>query len=525
MWQLPPLTPEEILLYSRKSRTDDPLKSVEEVLAKHEQMLDEWVKRNFPDMGPIPEENRYREVVSGETLDSRPKIQKVLRLAESSRYKAILVVEPQRLSRGDLEDIGRLVKILRYSNTLVLTLPYNYDLRDERDRDQFERELKRGNEFLEYQKKILNNGRLLSVQNGNYLGKVPPYGYKKIVVMEGKQKCHTLEPDPERAPYVKMMFELYRDGLGWDRITDRLNAIGAPPPTGKKWYKATLSHLLKNEHYIGKVVWSRRKNKKQIIDGELVISRPYAEEYLVFEGKQPAIIDMDLWNAVQEKRGKIPRNTKAHNLTNPLAGIAYCKKCGRALNRREFNYKDGRQKSAPRFLCPNARNCGQGSASVQEVIDEVISELRSAIADFEIQIERGQDNSAEINQRTIKNLKKRELELREEEIAQWDEKIKGLIPQHVFERLNQTTLDELEKVRQRICDAEQSVTEQIDIKEKRATYQEAIDALLDPDATVKRQNELLKRCLVKMVFDRKRKTGHPSRATPEPLDIKFTRVV
>lgn len=525
MWQLPPLTPDEILLYSRKSRTDDPLKSVEEVLAKHEQMLDDWVERNLPGMGRIPEKNRYREVVSGETLDSRPKIQKVLRLAESPQYKAVLVVEPQRLSRGDLEDIGRLVKILRYSNTLVLTLPYNYDLRDERDRDQFERELKRGNEFLEYQKKILNNGRLLSVQNGHYLGKVPPYGYKKIVVMEGKQKCHTLEPDPERAPYVKMMFELYRDGLGWDRIVDRLNAIGAPPPTDDVWYKATLAHLLKNEHYIGKVVWSRRKNQKQIIDGELVVSRPYAEEYLVFEGKHPAIIDMDLWNAVQEKRGKIPRNTKAHNLTNPLAGIAYCKKCGRALNRREYLHKDGRQKSAPRFLCPNARNCGQGSASVQEVIDEVLSELRQAVADFEIQIEQGPDNSAETNRQTIKNLQKRELELREQEIAQWDEKIKGQIPPHVFERLNKKTLDDLENVRKKIRDAEKVVTEQIDIKARKATYQEAIDTLLDPDATVKRQNELVKRCLAKMVFNRERKNGHRSHGTPEPLDIKFTRIV
>ena len=65
MWQLPLLTPEEILLYSRKSQTDDPTLTTEETLAKHEQMLDEWVERNLPGMGKIPEENRYREVVSG----------------------------------------------------------------------------------------------------------------------------------------------------------------------------------------------------------------------------------------------------------------------------------------------------------------------------------------------------------------------------------------------------------------------------------------------------------------------------
>lgn len=174
MWQLPPLSPENILKYLRKSRTDDPMLTVEEVLSKHEQMLDDWVRQKFPGAPGIPEENCYREVVSGETIESRPKVQELLRQIESPKYKAILIVEPQRLSRGDLEDIGRLVKLLRYSNTIVITLQYSYDLRDERDRDMFERELKRGNEFLEYQKRVMGNGRLLSVQNGNFIGQKPP---------------------------------------------------------------------------------------------------------------------------------------------------------------------------------------------------------------------------------------------------------------------------------------------------------------------------------------------------------------
>ena len=41
MWNLPPMKPDGIILYLRKSRTDDPILSVEEVLAKHEQMHDE----------------------------------------------------------------------------------------------------------------------------------------------------------------------------------------------------------------------------------------------------------------------------------------------------------------------------------------------------------------------------------------------------------------------------------------------------------------------------------------------------
>ena len=83
-----------------------------------------------------------------------------MQLLESSNVKGVLVVDPQRLSRGDLEDCGRLIKLLRYTKTHVITPQKTYDLDDEYDRDAFERELKRGNEYLEYFKKIQNRGRL-----------------------------------------------------------------------------------------------------------------------------------------------------------------------------------------------------------------------------------------------------------------------------------------------------------------------------------------------------------------------------
>ena len=169
MYIIPQFKGEEKVKYLRKSQADDPLLSVEEILAKHEQMLDEWVERFQPDGGPIPERNTFREVVSGETIAARPAMKELLRLIESPKIKAVLITEPSRLTRGDLEDIGYLVKILRYTNTIVITLNYAFDLNDERDRDQFERELMRGNEYLEYTKKIRLNGRIASVKNGNFM--------------------------------------------------------------------------------------------------------------------------------------------------------------------------------------------------------------------------------------------------------------------------------------------------------------------------------------------------------------------
>ena len=60
----------EIIMYLRKSRSDDPYMTVEEVLARHERQLQEYALSSFGSI--IPEERIFREVVSGETIADRP---------------------------------------------------------------------------------------------------------------------------------------------------------------------------------------------------------------------------------------------------------------------------------------------------------------------------------------------------------------------------------------------------------------------------------------------------------------------
>lgn len=523
MWQLPPLRPEEIIFYLRKSRADDPLLSVEEVLSKHEQMLDDWMARNLPGAGPVPARNRYREIVSGETIDSRPRLLEVLRRIESPDIKAVLCVESARLSRGSLKDIGHLVELFRYSGTYFLTTQYWYDLRDARDRADLERELMQGNSFLEYHKKIQQNGRLLSVQRGNFIGQHAPYGFKKVQIKEGKEKCFTLEPDPETAPVVKLIFELYRDGMGMTRIADKLDAMGIPAPAGGKWVPDTIPRFLKNEHYLGKVVWNKRPTTRKIQDGQIVVSRPVAEEYLVYEGKHPAIIDQELWDAVQARRGTIPPNKMAGNFSNPLSGLLFCRTCDRAMTRRTYKNKEGKERSVPRVACTDQRRCGTASARLDDVLAEVVKVLRSTIEDFEIRIEQGTDDSAEIHRQMVDRMEKRLHELKELEISQWDEKIKGKIPPHVFDRLNSQTLQEIEEVQQALCTARDSVPEPVNLQDKLVTFQAALDALLDPEAPAREKNMLLKECIERIDYHRDRvgKGGHAKRGEEAPMELEF----
>ena len=63
----------------------------------------------------------------------------------------------------------------------------------------FEMEITRGNDYLEYTKRILRRGREASVAKGNYIGSADPYGYKRTVIKkEMGDTCHTLEIIPRK---------------------------------------------------------------------------------------------------------------------------------------------------------------------------------------------------------------------------------------------------------------------------------------------------------------------------------------
>lgn len=494
--------PEEVIDYLRKSRSDDPLLTVEEVLSKHEAMLDEWAEKHLGAV--VPEENKYREVVSGETIAERPEINHVLRLIESPRYKAVAVVEPQRLTRGDLEDIGRLMKLLKHTNTLVITPQRIYDLRDEYDWDAFERELKRGNDYLEYTKKILNRGRLLSVSQGNYVGNTAPYGYDKTFVTEGKRKCPILVPNKEEADVVRMMFDLYvNKDMGCTNICKKFDAMGIKPPKGEHWSAAAMTKMLENIHYIGKVKWNHRKTLTIVEEGEFKKTRPVAKvgEYLIYDGKHEAIVPEELFNAAQAKKGKNTRQKPNTKIRNPFAGLIWCK-CGRAMSLRTYSAHN----SAPRLLCDGQTYCKTGSCLYTEMEERVSAILADCIRDFQVRLKNNEGDSVKLHMRLINNLEAKQKELEAKELAQWEAQADPdpakRMPPHIFQKLNEKLLKEKEEVRQALCKAYESMPEPVDYEEKIAQFTEALNALRNPDVDAATKNRLLKACIERIEYHR-----------------------
>ena len=301
-------------LYLRKSRAD--LEAEErgegETLARHEKMLIELARRYGFSIGKI-----YREIVSGESIEARPVVQELLKDVESGRWKGVLVVEVERLARGDTMDQGRVAKSFKFSNTKIITPIKIYDPNDEFDEEYFEFGLFMSRREYKTINRRLQRGRVSSVKEGKYVGSVAPFGYDRVKLV--KDKGYTLAKNDE-APVVENMFQIYAyNEIAINEVVRRLNLAGFKPRKAKEWTISAVKDILSNPIYIGKIRWDSRKTVKEYKNGKIVNTRPRNENYTLCDGLHEPIIDMETWNIVQEKRSK---HTPAviHNkvVQNPL---------------------------------------------------------------------------------------------------------------------------------------------------------------------------------------------------------------
>lgn len=344
-YELAKIDIEQVIIYLRKSRAERN-ETVEEVLARHEKILQEYAEQTFGNK--IPEKNVYREVVSGETLDERVEIKKIFNRLEKEDIKVLLVVEPQRISRGDMLDCGRVVQILKYTETLVTTITKTYDLNNKFDRQLFESQLTQGNQYLEYHKEIMDRGKALSIREGKYIGSTPPFGYDRKPLDKG----FMLIKHKEEAPIVETVFNLFVDeNLSTLEISNYLNKHQLKPRKNKLWNAGMVRHVLRNEVYYGSLAWGKRPVIKKLINGELNKFRVSKDDYMLVRGMQEPIVSKEKWDLAQEKiKGhKCSRETASRELQNPLAGIVFCKKCGYSLVRIKNTKRDKKRKKVRKY--------------------------------------------------------------------------------------------------------------------------------------------------------------------------------
>ena len=167
---------EQYVKYLRKSRFDRDYAelSVEETLKRHEDILD-----NLASSRGYHIAKTYYEVVSGESIAARPEVQKLLEEVSAGIYTGVLVVDLERLARGNGADQAYISQVFQYSETKIITPLKTYDPTNEFDEEYFEFGLFMSRREYKIINRRLIRGRDSSASEGKYLGSIAPYGYKR----------------------------------------------------------------------------------------------------------------------------------------------------------------------------------------------------------------------------------------------------------------------------------------------------------------------------------------------------------
>ena len=132
--------------------------------------------------------------------------------------------------------------------------------------------------------------------------------------------------DEDEAWVVKLIYLLYLEGYSTIRLRDYLEVSGIAAPMGVDWHPGTIQSMLSNEKYKGDALLQKRvtvdyltkKSKKN--EGE-------APQYYI-EDAHPAIVSKEVWQLVQEERGRRYNLDQKYSAVNPLASKIICEHCG-----------------------------------------------------------------------------------------------------------------------------------------------------------------------------------------------------
>ena len=485
---------ERVAMYLRKSRAVEG-EETEVVLAKHRAQLSRYAAEHMINVVKI-----YEEVVSGDSLFSRPQMLQLLNDIENQEYTGVLCMDIDRLGRGNMKEQGLILETFKNSSTAIITPDKIYDLNNELDETQSEFKTFMARQELKMIKKRLSRGLHLTIEKGGYVSNIP-FGYKRGY----KNKVPTLVPDPEESKYVQMIFSLYNEGYGCQEICNRLNMLGVRPRRSDMFSRSSVRKILTNPVYIGKIVWGQKKHitTKSFNGRKRIVDNP-KENWLVIDGLHQPIIDDETFetaNALLQGKRHPPYRVGGV-IMNPFSGLLFCRRCGRAMTRRAF----GKNK-AEYLLCPTT-GCMK-SSRLENIEHTLIGVLIEQLNTLSLQDENCSTDCHRINDINIlENLKAREKKLQKQRNRLYDLLEQGIYTTEIFDERNNILTEQLNKLSAEIKTLEEKQKRKInqnDLSNIKITH------LLQEywNGTPEEKNKLLK-CVIKKAFYYKAKNAGPN---------------
>lgn len=498
-------------IYLRKSRADRDAETngSGDTLLRHRTALLELARKM-----DLTIHNIYEEVVSGESIANRPEMQKLLAEVESGILDGVLVMEVERLARGNTRDQGIVAETFQYSNTKIITPLKTYDPSDESDQEYFEFGLFMSRREYKTINRRLQRGRMASLQEGKYIAGAAPYGYERVKIKGAKG--YTLSIVEHKADVVRHIYELYINGLlqpdgslkrvGSSIIAKQLDLEGTPSPSSGRWAPYTVRDILSNPTYAGYVRWSWRPTVRKVVDGVLIETRPVNKSMTLIDGLHPPIIDRSVWKQAQDilaAKAYLPMPGN-RTIVNPLAGLVYCDQCGRSLVR----LKGRRGNARDMLLCPN-KDCSCKGSTLDDVEAALLNSLRLWLKEYKLKVTPTLKPAAKANtaplEKALEALIREKETLRTQKGKLYDLLEQGVYSIDVFTQRQNELATRIAVVEETIKETESRLAAERQRRTMHLNIIPRVERLLDVYSqleTPQEKNDMLKTCVEKVIYSK-----------------------
>lgn len=484
-------------IYLRKSRKDAEAeqRGEGETLARHRKILLDYAACNNLNVTRV-----YEEIVSGESIAARPQMQQLLTDVEQGMYEGVIVIEVERLARGDTMDQGLVAQTFKYSDTKIYTPSKIYDPNNEFDEEYFEFGLFMSRREYKTINRRLQRGRRAAASEGKYIAGRPPYGYEIIKIPD--DKGNTLRIIPEQAEVVRQIFSWYVNGLngedvGLSKISAELNRIGIPPHRNDYWCKETLRDIITNPVYVGIIRWGYRRSKKSVVAGQTVVTRPISddENCVMAKGLHEPIISREMFDAAQRKIKSVPPPPVGYKkeLKGALAGLVVCSECGHKMTLRSPS-----SPNKPPYLVCHYRYCTNVSTPYELVEKRLLNVLEGWANKFRVkdnQPREKEKDSTEMLSKSVDNTAKKIETLQSQLDNMFDLLEQGIYTPEMFSSRSRSVSERLEKAKaeyQRLSEQMAKIENAIKAKTEFIPKVEHVLRVYDTLKTPAEKNQVLK---------------------------------
>ncbi len=341
----------QIGIYVRISR-DENGENFETVENQRELLLEYAGKRQLGEVFAVYMDDN----VSGSAFERKG----LLRLKEdvlAGRINLLLLKDLSRLGRNNSKTL-QWIDFLEEYGIRILTVDGRYD--SLLDNDTVGIETWANERYIRDISRKIRSCLHFKIRRGEYLGKAP-FGYKK-----SENEKNKLVVDDTEAETVKLIYRLYRAGLGYTAVAKRLNSGGRPSPGGMGWNRISVRRVLCSDVYIGNTV--QGVSEKVSFKSKKTRRLPRSE-WVRTEGTHQGIISSEEFMEVQTLRQQKNAVNELHKGgIHTLKGIIRCGGCGSGMYARS-------RAGGTAYVCGNYARNGSAACSSHFVYEDGIVEF------------------------------------------------------------------------------------------------------------------------------------------------------